>query len=262
MNSEVGATPVQLTPSMPTLNARPLSPDERVYAAIYEAVQEHRLEPGLKLREVELTTLFKVSRTSVRTALLRLSHKGILDISPNRGATVAKPTAEDCRQILESRLAVEGMVVEVLARAADPSVVKSLRAHVRVQQRAFESGKVEEGHRLAIAFHRLLAGKCGNRVLSRLLDDLLARMPLVILTHGKPRRSGRPTDADHVDLVEAIAAGQAALARRILARHLKALQDELNLDRQAPRVSLSQALGHEQRLCRSKPEVIARADEI
>ena len=235
--------PVQLIPSTPPPDARPPSPDERVYAAIYEAVQEHRLEPGLKLGEVELTTLFKVSRTSVRTALLRLSHKGILDISPNRGATVAKPSAEDARQILESRLAVEGMVVEILARALNPSVVKSLRAHVRAQQRAFESGKIEEGHRLAIAFHRVLAGHCGNRILSRLLDDLLARMPLVILTHGKPRASGEATYADHIELVEAIAAGKAVRARRILARHLKALQDELDLNREARGVSLRQALG-------------------
>jgi DNA-binding GntR family transcriptional regulator len=221
---------------------RPLSPDERVYAAIYDAVQEHRLEPGLKLREVELTTLFKVSRTSVRTALLRLSHKGILELAPNRGATVAKPTAEDCRQILESRLAVEGMVVEVLARAADPAVVKSLRAHVKAQQRAFASGKAQEGYRLAIAFHRLLADHCGNRILARLLDDLLSRMPLIILTHGKPRASGQPTDADHVELVDAIALGEAARARRILARHLKSLQNELDLDGQVPRASLRQML--------------------
>jgi len=233
---------VQLIPTTAAPDVRRPSPDERVYAAIYEAIQEHRLEPGLKLREVELTTLFMVSRTSVRTALLRLSHKGILDITPNRGATVAKPTAEDCRQILESRLAVEGMVVEVLARATDPAVVKSLRAHVRSQQRAFKSGKVEEGHRLAIAFHRLLARHCGNRVLSRLLDDLLARMPLVILTHGRPRASGQATEADHIDLVEAIAAGQVVRAKRILARHLKALQGELDLDRRASQASLSQVL--------------------
>lgn len=233
---------MELMPLKKRPDARPLSPDERVYAAIYDAIQEHRLEPGLKLREVELTTLFKVSRTSVRAALLRLSHKGILEIAPNRGAAVAKPTAEDCRQILESRLAVEGMVVEVLARAADPLVVKSLRAHVRLQQRAFKAAKVEEGHRLAIAFHRLLASHCGNRILSRILDDLLARMPLVILTHGKPGASGQATDADHIDLVEAIAGGEGVRARRILARHLKALNDELDLECQAPRASLKQLL--------------------
>lgn len=205
------------------------SPDERVYAAIHDAVQEHRLEPGLKLKEVELTALFKVSRSSVRTALLRLSHKGLLELVPNRGAMVAKPSAEDCRQILESRLAVEGMVIEVLARAPAPAAVKALRRHANLQRRAFEAGNVQEGHRLAIAFHRLLASLCGNRILAQLLDDLLSRMPLIILTHGTRQATGEATHADHIDLAEAIAEGNVARSRRILDRHLKSLQRELEL---------------------------------
>ncbi|MEP7301201.1 MAG: GntR family transcriptional regulator [Caldimonas sp.] len=183
----------------------------------------------MKLKEVELTELFKVSRTSVRTALLRLAQKGLLELTPNRGAMVAKPSAEDCRQILESRLAVEGMVIEVLARSADAAVVKSLRQHVSAQQRAFQRGNVEEGHRLAIAFHRLLAHHCGNRVLARLLDDLLSRMPLIILTRGAPRAAGEATHSDHIDLVEAIAERKVEPARRILRRHLQALQEVLDL---------------------------------
>lgn len=222
--------------------ARPPSPDERVYAAIHEAVQEHRLEPGVKLREAELTALFKVSRTSVRTALLRLSHKGLLELAPNRGATVAKPSAEECRQILESRLAIEGMVIEVLARAATPATVKTLRRHVLAQQRAFAAGRLEEGHRLAIGFHRLLASHCGNRILANLLDDLLSRMPLIILAHGGHEAAGEATHADHLALVEAIGAGDVARSRRILERHLKALQDELDLQAPPPARTLRQML--------------------
>jgi len=203
--------------------------DQRVYAAIHAAVQEHRLEPGVKLREAELTELFQVSRTSVRTALHRLAHKGLLQLAPNRGATVAKPSADDCRQILEARWAIEAMVVELLARAHDAATVRALRAHARAQEKAFKAGDLAEGHRLAIAFHRLLAERCGNRVLAQMLDDLLSRMPLVILTHGARRLTGPATHADHTDIVEAIAAGDAELARRVLARHLQALRDALDL---------------------------------
>lgn len=213
-----------------------------MYAAIHAAVQEHRLEPGVKLKEVELTELFQVSRASVRTALHRLAHKGILQLAPNRGATVAKPSAEDCRQILESRLAIEGMVIEVLARVPQPATIKALRAHVRAQERAFNAGNVQEGHRLAIAFHRLLAEHCGNRILAQLLDDLLSRMPLVVLTHGAKRASGEATHADHIDLVEAIANGEIDRGRRILKLHLQALQEELDLDAPPSRKTLRQML--------------------
>lgn len=216
--------------------------DERVYSAIHMAVQEHRLAPGVKLKESELTELFQVSRTSVRTALLRLAHIGILQLAPNRGATVAKPSAQDCRQILEARLAIEGMVVEVLARAPTPATVKALRAHVRAQERAFKSKDVQEGYRLAIAFHRLLAEHCGNRVLAQLLDDLLSRMPLILLTHGTRRSKEDAMHGDHVDLVEAIAACEVARSRRILTLHLQALQDELDLAEPSSGKTLKQML--------------------
>jgi len=218
------------------------SPDERVYAAIHAAVQEHRLEPGVKLKEVELTELFQVSRASVRTALHRLAHKGILELAPNRGASVARPSADECRQILESRLAIEGMVIEVLARTPHAAAVKALRTHVRAQERAFKAGDTAEGHRLAIAFHRLLAQHCGNRVLAQLLDDLLSRMPLIVLTHGAKRASGAATHADHIDLVEAIAGGDVDRGRSILKLHLQALQDELDLSAPPSRRTLRQML--------------------
>ena len=216
--------------------------DERVYSAIHMAVQEHRLAPGVKLKESELTELFQVSRTSVRTAFMRLAHIGILQLAPNRGATVAKPSAQDCRQILEARLAIEGMVVEVLARAPTPATVKALRAHVRAQERAFKSKDVQEGYRLAIAFHRLLAEHCGNRVLAQLLDDLLSRMPLILLTHGTRRSKEDAMHGDHVDLVEAIAACEVARSRRILTLHLQALQDELDLAEPSSGKTLKQML--------------------
>jgi DNA-binding GntR family transcriptional regulator len=221
---------------------RTTSADERVYSAIYEAVQAHRLQPGTKLKELELTELFKVSRTSVRSALLRLSHKGVVDIAPNRGATVAQPSVEDCRDLFEARRAVEGTVVEILARRKVPAEAARLRKHVKAQSKAFQSGDKTTGLKLAVEFHRLLAELAGNRLLVRFLDDLLARMPLVILTLGGPRPADDATHADHEDLVEAIAAGKAAEARRILDAHLQHLEDELNAQRPAEARSLAEML--------------------
>jgi DNA-binding GntR family transcriptional regulator len=218
------------------------SPDERVYSAIYNAVQGQRLAPGIKLKEMELAQLFKVSRTSVRNALLRLAHKGLVDIAPNRGAIVAQLSPEDCRQLYEARRAVEGTIVEILAKRRSPAVAKALRAHVAAQRRAFERGDTKEGYRVAIAFHRLLAELAGNRILAQVLDDLLSRMPLVILTLGSQRSANDATHSDHIELVEAIAAGRAAEARRILMKHLQHLEDDLEAQRPAAAGSLAEML--------------------
>jgi DNA-binding GntR family transcriptional regulator len=221
---------------------RPPSADERVFSAIYDAVQAHRLLPGVKLKEVELTQLLGVSRTSVRNALLRLAHKGIVEIAPNRGAVVAQPSVEDCRQLFEARKTVEGQVVDILARRALPAEATRLRSHVEAQRQAFESGDKAAGHGLAIDFHRLLAELAGNRILAGFLDDLLARMPLVILTFGSPRPANDATHADHLELVDAIAAGRADEARHILVAHIEHLETELNAQRPAPARSLAEML--------------------
>ena len=225
---------------MTSMDGPGISADERVYRGIYDAVQALRLAPGAKLREVELSRLFSVSRTSVRSALLRLSETGIVALSPHRGAAVAELSPQDGRELLEARRAIEGRVVELLAKSASPQAIRALRQHVRAQRKAFESGDVEEGHRLAIAFHQRMADLAGNRVLAQFLDKLLARMPLVILTLGR-RAPGDATHAEHIELVEAIAARDAAKARRILLAHLAHLEAEI--DRAPPARTLGELLG-------------------
>jgi DNA-binding GntR family transcriptional regulator len=205
---------------------RAASADEKVYEAIFDAVQGHRLAPGVKLKEVELTRLFSVSRASVRSALRRLSHIGVVDIAPHKGAMVASLSAQDCRELMDARRGIEAAVVEQLIRAASPATILRLRDHVQAQKTAFGAGDRQEGQRLAIGFHRLLAQLCGNRLLAAFMDQVLARMPLVVLTMGG-RATSEATHAEHIELVEAIAARDLERARAILLAHLHNVQREI-----------------------------------
>lgn len=228
-------------------NSKPAArPEERVYAAIYEAVQEHRLIPGEKLREVELSRIFQVSRASIRSAFLRLSHQGLLSISPNRGASVASPTAEDCRQLFAARRAIESAIVEELARRARPTDVTLLRRQANKQRTAFQSGDMKKGHALAIEFHHLLGRLSTNRILARFLDQLLSRMPLVVLTGGGTRGPLEAAHRDHeghLKIVEAIAAGDASSASRILDSHLRDVEVELDRQRSRSGASMAEVFG-------------------
>jgi hypothetical protein len=77
--------------------------------------------------------------------------------------------------------------------------------------------------------------------------DLLSRMPLVTLTHGgslSPSEAARRDHEDHMGLVDAIAAGDAAAAGKLLRAHLHHVEAELN--RQTPprpAESLAELLG-------------------
>ena len=75
--------------------------------AIAKAIHEHKVLPGTKLGEDELSEIYGVSRTLVRSALQGLSHELLVDIQPNRGAFVAKPSLREAREIFEARALLE-----------------------------------------------------------------------------------------------------------------------------------------------------------
>ena len=66
--------------------------NEEISDSIREAVAAHRLLPGTQLREVSLGKLYGVSRTVVRQALQSLAREGLVDLTPGKIASVAKPT--------------------------------------------------------------------------------------------------------------------------------------------------------------------------
>src|SRR5689334_18708529 len=94
--------------------------DERVRRELFDAIIDHRIPPGTPLPEDTLAGAFGVSRTVVRKALLTLGHEKLVELRPNRGAVVARPTVEEARAVFEARRVLEAAIVEgAVARARD-----------------------------------------------------------------------------------------------------------------------------------------------
>ncbi len=77
--------------------------NQDIYERIYAAISERRLQPGTKLSEERLATVFHVSRTRIREVLFRLSQELIVDLHPNRGAFIASPTQADMQDVFQVR---------------------------------------------------------------------------------------------------------------------------------------------------------------
>ena len=60
-----------------------------VYEALRQSIISLRLAPGEPLEELQLCRTYKVSRTPVREALIRLASEDLVELEPNRGAKVA-----------------------------------------------------------------------------------------------------------------------------------------------------------------------------
>src|ERR1700726_4966887 len=74
--------------------------ENEIYRRIYDAVLDHRLQPGTKLKEVALAEAFGANRGVVRKVLTRLAYDRLVALRPNRGAVVAIPSAGGGGQVV------------------------------------------------------------------------------------------------------------------------------------------------------------------
>ena len=83
----------------------------RIYEAIREAIFTSRLKPGERLREVHLAREFEVSRASLREALQRLAHEGLIELNSYKGAKIVELTPKQLDEMLALRLLLESEAV-------------------------------------------------------------------------------------------------------------------------------------------------------
>lgn len=194
---------------------------ESVYRALRRAIIEQALKPGMKLPEDSIGEQLGVSRTLVREAFGRLAVEGLVELKPNRGASVAYPTLEEARDVFEVRRGLERLVAESLAGRITSSQIVELEAHVRQEEKAHEQDG-PESIRLSGEFHIKLAKMTSNALLLRYVQEASSRCSLILAIYGRPH-STECAVSEHRQLIDALRAGDAVRAAELMDHHLRAV---------------------------------------
>jgi DNA-binding GntR family transcriptional regulator len=207
-------------------DATPVAAD-RVYGAIYDAIVDHRLAPGARLREEELAQAFAVSRTLVRQALHQLAQDGVVVLRPHRGAQVPEPTREQGAHVFDARRVVECEVVRRLAGQLDAAQREELERIVAAEARAVAAGDQREAIRLSGVFHLELARLSGNPLFVRMLEELLPTTSLLIAQYKAP---GEPMCVahGHQALLDVLSEGSGTRSATEMRRHLNEIERSLD----------------------------------
>ncbi len=206
---------------------------DAIHRAVFDAIIEHKLAPGAKLAEDQLSEVFGVSRTIIRAVLQRLSFEGLVTTQRNRGAFVARPSVAEARQVFQARRFIEVMMVRDLTGRLDREAKRRLTEHVARERAAHAAQDGRTAIRLSGEFHLLLAEAHGNEVLARFLRELISRSSLIIAVYST-RVAASCSVAAHAALVTALGRRDADAAARLIATHLEEVEHSVDLEPSEP----------------------------
>jgi DNA-binding GntR family transcriptional regulator len=206
--------------------------ENEIYERMVATILDHRLPPGTKLIEDRLATAFGVSRTRIRPVLVRLANEQIVVLTPNRGATVARPTEQEAREVFQVRRMIEPTLIECFIANASPADIATLTQCIADEEAARACGDMRRAIRLSGDFHLHIANAAQHQTLGRILRELVSRTSLVLMTYrASPLLTLPPLSAcgcqEHRALLNAIRLRDPAAAARLMQAHLQQLESQL-----------------------------------
>jgi DNA-binding GntR family transcriptional regulator len=192
-----------------------------VCVCIRQGIVDGRFVPGQRLIARDLTEEIGISRGAVREAFRRLAAEGMVDLTPNRGASVRRLSRRQVKELFQIRERVEGLAAGLaaaqIAKANNRQTFTDVWEKVRPTGQAMPWNVFIDNNRL---YHRAIVEIGGNTQLTALIVNL--QLPVVMAQVG---RAMRPEHAecshnDHVAIAEAILAGDSAAAEAAMRKHM------------------------------------------
>lgn len=146
---------------------------QRVYAALRHAIIALELEPGAALEEATLCRQFKVSRTPVREALIRLASEGLVELEPNRGAKMATLQFIDVVDHYEAMDVFQPVICHFAAVRHTDDDIDAMRRRLVELRRALSRRDPELIIRANYDLHGAIADAAHNRSLANAYHQML-----------------------------------------------------------------------------------------
>jgi DNA-binding GntR family transcriptional regulator len=194
---------------------------DAIHDAVAEGILSRVLPPGWRLGEERLASLFSVSRTPVREALMRLESESLAARNRRSGLVVANVSAEQILEIYVIREALDGIAARQAAHFNSPVDIAALVRINDALAAAAAEGAYERMASLNVEFHTALARASRNEMLQRFIDQV----------HQAVRRfqrttfseAGRADEAvrEHIAIIEAVKKQDESAAEEAARRHMQ-----------------------------------------
>ncbi len=199
----------------------PRSLADLAYHQIQDLLVRLAIRPGAPINEEDLCLRLGLGRTPVREALKRLEHERLVVAYPRRGTFATEINVTDLTHIFEVRAVIEPAAAASAARHATPADRAAFRALAAdLGSAAGLAGQPGELMSLDMRIHRAIYAATHNPYLEDTLvryGNLATRIWCIFLDRLADMASHV---AEHRELLQALADGDAGQAAEIARRHV------------------------------------------
>ncbi len=200
-----------------------------VYDLLRDEILDLVLPPGSPIDEVQLAERFRMSRTPIREALVRLSGEGLIDTLPNRSTMVSNIDFLNMHTFFDALVLMYRATTQLAAEYHRPEDLTEIRA-----LNAQFTSAVEAQDALAMistnaAFHLAIAEAGRNPyftgLFKRLLDE--GRRILRLYYQSYDDRLPKRFVDEHDAIIAAIAARDTSLSEKLARAHAEQIVEQV-----------------------------------
>lgn len=202
----------------PDAEAPLLALSELAHKAMMGMLLSGELAPNEVVTERQIALQLGISRTPLREAVRRLEGERFLERQRSGALVVRALPVEEYMHILNVRRLVEGEAARLAAGRVALAELERLKARIGEALKLPEDAVTPEFDASDRDLHALIAAACGNPVLQQVIGDLKTRTSMFRFGRLPSRRT--TVCAEHLEIIEALIAGDAARAQKAMQDHV------------------------------------------
>jgi DNA-binding GntR family transcriptional regulator len=217
-NLAIELNSAQAAPAVPKLERQHLH--DTVVEHLRNLIVEAVLPPGTKLNERELCETMGISRTPLREALKVLAVEGLIEISPNRGASVYKMTETEVWETFEFMSGLEAQAGALACERITAVEVAEIKALHYAMLACKAQGDLPGYYSRNQTIHNKINEAARNSVLTQTYLGLNRRLQaLRFKSNYKPEKWDSAAH-DHDEMVKALESRDGKKLAAVLRQHL------------------------------------------
>jgi len=191
-----------------------------VFDKIRADIVEGKYHTGQWLKQAELESRYKASRSEVRAALSTLAERGMVEYIKNRGFRIFSRSQEELDEMTEMLEVLEVAAVPAMVRNATPKAIASLREIAKRFDAGISNSSPAQLRLINYEFHQKLNELCSNRLIASNIQSLRESFISTPFDRYMTYDGLKAASAEHLEIVSLLEQGDEAALRRLIKAHV------------------------------------------